>query len=345
MKTTQIMLARGFGGAERSFVDTALALAERGHMVQAICHRDFVRRGLLENIPNIQLEAIKAGGEWDFLTPCRIATLIRRFQPEIVHTQLKRAAWHGGRGAHLAGVPVVSKLHNYVKLNRYKYVHTLIGTTEDQRQHALQFGWPENRLAVIPNFSCIPPAEQARKPEQRPLRLLSYGRYVHKKGFDVLLRAFKRLLDSGVDAELTIGGSGPESEVLQALARELGIAEKVQLGVWIDDVTAALDQADVFILPSRDEPFGIVMLEAMARGLPIVTTRTQGPSQVLTENNAYFADIDSDSQLAGALQAVAKDPDLAGRKAAAALDLYRTTYFKDAVLPRLEELYQSVISR
>ena len=244
----------------------------------------------------------------------------------------------------MAGVPVGSKLHNYVQLERYRYVHTLIGTTEDQRQHALKLNWPEDRVTVIPNFSRILPVDTARLPEGRPLRLLSYGRYVHKKGFDVLLRALNVLVDSGVDAQLTIGGSGPEAETLALLAEELGVSDRVVLGVWIDDVAIALDQSDVFMLPSRDEPFGIVMLEAMARGLPIVTTRTQGPSQVLTDETAYFADIDSVEMLADALQQIAKNPEKAKGKAAAALDLYRTTYHEDAVLPQFEELYRSVSS-
>ena len=313
--------------------------------MQAICHRKFIKRSLLEKVPNLQLETLKAGGELDFITPLRIAKLIRDFGSQIVHTQLKRAAWHGGRGAHRAGVPVVSKLHNYVKLERYRYVHTLIGTTEDQRQHALKLNWPEDRVTVIPNFSRVVPVDAARVPQSRPLRLLTYGRYVHKKGFDVLLNAFKLLLESGVDAALSIGGSGPEKETLAALARDLGIADKVALGVWIEDVTAALDEADVFVLASRDEPFGIVMLEAMARGLPIVTTRTQGPSQVLTDETAYFADIDSVDTLFAGMQRVAENPSEAQSKAAAALELYRTTYFEDAVIPQFEELYRSVSSR
>jgi glycosyltransferase involved in cell wall biosynthesis len=345
MKITQIMLGKGFGGAERSFVDTALALAARGHEVQAICHRKFVKRHLLENIQGLQLECIKAGGEFDFFTPRRIVRLIRAFGPEVVHTQLKRAAWHGGRGAHMAGVPVVSKLHNYVQLERYRYVHTLVGTTEDQRRHALKLDWPEDRVTVIPNFSRVPPIDASRAPFHRPLRLLSYGRYVHKKGFDVLLRAFSQLVDAGVEAELTVGGSGPESEALEALAKELGIEGKVKLGVWIDDVCSALDQADVFVLPSRDEPFGIVMLEAMARGIPMVTTRTQGPAQVLSDETAYFAEIDSVDGLYEGLSRVANHPEEAGEKASAALELYRTTYHEDAVMPRLEALYQSVSSR
>ena len=342
MKITQIMLGKGFGGAERSYVDTTLALASRGHEVQAICHRKFVKLDVLEEAQGVRLSTVNAGGELDFITPRQIAKSIRRFQPEIVHTHLKRAAWHGGRGAHLAGVPVVSKLHNYVQLNRYRYVHTLIGTTEDQRRHAVDLKWPEERVVVIPNFSRLSPANHAHLPRRSPLRLLSYGRYVYKKGFDVLLRVFKKLLDHGVDAELKIGGGGPEQDVLFELARELGIADKVSLGVWIEDVSEALDQSDVFVLPSRDEPFGIVMLEAMARGLPIVSTRTQGPLEVLSDDSAWLADVDSVESLTGALLQLVNNTEDARKKAACALEGYRDTYHEDAVLPKLEALYRSV---
>jgi glycosyltransferase involved in cell wall biosynthesis len=342
MKITQIMLGKGFGGAERSFVDTTLALASRGHEVQAICHRKFVKREALEKAPGVRLSTVNAGSELDFITPRRIAKSIRGFGPQVVHTHLKRAAWHGGRGANLAGVPVVSKLHNYVQLNRYRYVHTLIGTTDDQRRHAIDLDWPEDRVVVIPNFSRLSPVRNSRFPKQSPLRLISYGRYVHKKGFDVLLKSYKELLDGGVDAELRIGGGGPEQDALFELARELGIADKVSLGVWIEDIGEALDQSDVFVLPSRDEPFGIVMLEAMARGLPIVSTRTQGPMQVLSDELAWLADVDSVESLAYVLLQLVENPGVARKKADRALEAYRSTYHEQAVLPRLEALYHSV---
>lgn len=344
MKITQIMLAEEFGGAERSFVDTSLALAARGHEVLAICHRKFIRKNLLENIPGVRLETVNDLGEWDILTSRRIGKLIKQFNTDIVHTQMKRAAWHGGRGAHWVGVPVVAKLHNYVKLKRYCYVDTLIGTTEDQRNHALKHDWPADRVTVIPNFSRVPPVAAARRPQSEPLRLLTYGRCVHKKGFDVLLKAMKVLVDRGVDVRLTIGGIGPEEDALNRLAEELGLTERVKLGVWIDDIVTALDEVDIFVLPSRDEPFGIVMLEAMARGLPVVTTRTQGPSQVLSDETAFFAEIDSVESLSAAMQQVVDHPEQAEERAAAALELYRTTYHEDAVLPRFEALYRSVMA-
>ena len=339
MRISQIMLAKGFGGAERSFVDTALALAERGHQVQAICHRQFSKISLLQDIDGIQLETVNAGSEWDFITPRKIAAKLRAFRSEVVHTQLKRAAWHGGRAGKISGVLVVAKLHNYVDLKRYKHVHTLLCTTQDQRRHVLEQGWPEDRVEVIPNFSRVPPIEKPETTFNAPIRILSYGRYVKKKGFDLLLRAFKELLDSGVDAQLTIGGQGEELAALELLAKELKIQDHVQLGVWIDDVTAALDAADLFLLPSLDEPFGIVMLEAMARGVPIISTLTQGSSEVLDETTANLVEIGSTEALAEAMKNCIQHPDQAFKRASKALECYRRDYYSDAVLPKIESVY------
>ena len=343
MRITQIMLSRGFGGAERSFVDMALALAARGHEVQAICRTGFSKIHLLENVPHLHLEPIRVGGEQDFLIPKRIASLIEKFGSEILHTQLKRAAWHGGRAAYREGIPVVSKLHNYVTLHRYKYVHTLVVTTGDQYKYALSKGWSADRVRVIPNFSRVSPVEQLRVRTTTPVRILSYGRLIHKKGFDLLIKAFRNVLDSGVQAELILGGDGADRAKLEGLCEKLAVNEQVRFVGWIDDVQQALDQADLFVLPSRDEPFGIVMLEAMARGVPIVTTRSQGPAQVLSEETAFFADINSVEALTAALQAALKNPEQAEQKAAAALEVYRTTYHEDAVLPRMEELYRTLL--
>ena len=62
MRICQVMIDAGFGGAERSFVDTALAMADRGHAVQAVCHRDFVKRDLLEAHANIRVSPVLCAG-------------------------------------------------------------------------------------------------------------------------------------------------------------------------------------------------------------------------------------------------------------------------------------------
>jgi glycosyltransferase involved in cell wall biosynthesis len=344
MRVSQIMLAKGFGGAERSFVDTALALAERGHQVQAICHKRFSKIELLQDTRGIQLETVNAGAEWDFITPRRIAAKLRAFRSEIVHTQLKRAAWHGGRAGKIADVPVVSKLHNYVGLSKYRNVHTLLCTTQDQQRHVFDNGWPRNRVEIVPNFSRVIPVENLRHTRNGPIQILTYGRYVKKKGFDLLLYAFRQLLDSGVNAKLTIGGQGEELASLESLAKELKIQDSVRLGVWLDNVTAALDAADLFVLPSLDEPFGIVMLEAMARGVPIISSRTRGPVEVLNKDTACLVEIGSIKALVKAMQDCIKDSNQTFDRAALALEHYRLNYYQDAVLPKIESLYQRILS-
>ena len=79
MRICQLMIGTGFGGAERSFVDTALALADRGHDVQAICHRDFVKRSLLEEHPGIRVSPVMVHGAWDVLAARRIQTAMAGF--------------------------------------------------------------------------------------------------------------------------------------------------------------------------------------------------------------------------------------------------------------------------
>jgi glycosyltransferase involved in cell wall biosynthesis len=174
---------------------------------------------------------------------------------------------------------------------------------------------------------------------------LTYGRYVKKKGFDLLLQAFRRLVDEGFDAYLTIGGSGPEQSELEHLASQLGVDDRVKVGVWIDNVSDALDAADVFVLPSLDEPFGIVMLEAMARGVPIVSTRTKGPSEVLDASTAALVEVGSVNGLYEALLDIASNSAQASARASSALARYRDGYYVDAVIPRIEDLYCKAVDR
>ena len=344
MRITQIMLSKGFGGAERSFLDTALELAARGHLVQAICCRDFVEIDQLKGVERLRLETIRSGAEWNCLVSFKIAALIADFRAEVIHTQLRRAAWHGAKAGKKLGIPVISKLHNYVDLAHYKNVDRILTTTEDQRAYALSHGWAESSVSVIPNFSRVPAVSLVRSPSSDPLRLLSYGRLVKKKGFDVLLKAFARLVAGGVDAHLTIGGRGPELEYLRDLAHQLGIDDRLSLGEWIDSVETALDWADLFILPSLDEPFGIVMLEAMARGVPIISSLTKGPSEVLDDATAYLVEIGSVDALYDAMQLAASNRADSLKRAACALVRFQESYCADAVIPRIGAVYRELVS-
>lgn len=111
--------------------------------------------------------------------------------------------------------------------------------------------------------------------------LFAIGRLVPQKGFDVLLRAFAQ---AGLDShDLLIAGEGPEKESLEKLSRKSGLGERVQfLGrVVHDKVPALFKGCDFFVLPSREEPFGIVNVEAMAAGKAVVAARVGGVPEIL----------------------------------------------------------------
>ncbi len=344
MRTTQIMVAKGFGGAERYFLDLSLALAEAGHPVQAICHPRFPQRATLEAHPGIRVNAVNVAGSWDPWARWQITRRLRDFSPTLVHAHLARAAHFAGHAGRRLGIPVTVKTHNYVDLKYYRGVATFITTTRDQRDYLVRQGIDSSRIEVIPNFSSQPAVAVAHPPPASGMVFASYGRLVAKKGFADLLRALADLRRRGLGVRLVLGGTGPEEAALRHLAAELDLGDALELAGWVQDTAGFLAQADAFVLPSLDEPFGIAVLEAMASGRPLVATRTKGPLEILDEDTAVLVPPGDPAALASAMAATAADPAAAARRATAALERFRTHYAREAVVPRILAHYEATVT-
>ena len=337
------MLAKGFGGAERSFVDLCVALAAGGHQVQAICQHGFHQQSQLRGCPAITVANVSVRGVWDLLAVWRIGRLLDAFQPDVVNGHLARAAHLGGKALRGRNPPLVVKTHTYVKLKYYRDVDRFVATTADQEKYLLSQGIDASRISVIPNFSSLPAVAPGDVKSGSPLVILSYGRMVRKKGFDVLLNALADIIAAGASVRLLLAGDGPELPALEKLGASLGLKEHVTFLGWVDDVQPLLEQAALFVLPSRQEPFGIAVLEAMAANTPVVATRSEGPAQILDTDTAFLVPVDDPRALADALQTALDDAALRTRKANAAARLYRSRYSAAVVVPRYEALYAELI--
>lgn len=130
------------------------------------------------------------------------------------------------------------------------------------------------------------------------------GRLVLKKGFDVLLRALAMAQNQRL--EFVIVGDGPERTRLQELAHALGVASRVQWrgALSRDDALHVIQHSRGVVIPSRQEPFGMVALEAMAAGKPVVATRVGGLPEVLEGAEAILVPADDADALAGAIDRV-----------------------------------------
>ena len=148
------------------------------------------------------------------------------------------------------------------------------------------------------------------------LRILYVGTLIERKGQPVLLEAFSRLVEGGVGAHLTLVGQGPQREELERMAEELGVADRVTFagGLDHDRVRGELGRADVFCLPSFAEGLPVVLVEAMASGLPVVSTRIAGiPELVEDGEHGFVVRPGRADEMADALARLAADPELRRR--------------------------------
>ena len=330
MRITQIMFSKGWGGAERIYIDLVKGLAEQGVQVQAVMDARFPKRDQLEGLANVFPVYVKPFSHWDFFAASKLTRLIKQFNSDVIHCHLSRAALLGGKAAKRLLLPVVVTTHNNIKLKYCRDISQFLVLTESQRQYLESNGVQADTIKKIPNFSNFEPVKQVQ-PRNVPV-FVAYGRMVPKKGYNDLLRAFQIVQQQQPEVSLIIGGDGPRKDELLALREELGLANNVTFSGWIDDVKTFLAQGSVFVLPSRDEPFGIVLLEVMANGLPIVTTKTGGALEILDDETAYFAELCDPESLAQAMLLALRD-EQCWHKAERALALFNQRYRKDSVIP------------
>lgn len=267
MRVLQIMAGGPQGGAEGFFERLVPALHRRGMETRAVIRRDRTRRAKLEK-EGITVAELAFGGFFDFLTPLAIRREVTSFAPDIVMSWMSRAASMTPRSK--TGTFVhVGRLGGYYDLKYYRTCDHLIGNTPDIVQYILDCGWPSGRAHYLPNFVDAAPAPPTPRsdlgvPGGVPF-VLALGRLHENKAFDVLIGALARL----PGAHLVIAGEGPRRKNLEALARDVGVTDRLHMVGWRDDVAGLFGAADIFVCPSRHEPLGNVVIEAWAHGVQI----------------------------------------------------------------------------
>lgn len=222
--------------------------------------------------------------------------ILRELKPDLIHTRLSSAAAIGGYWGKRAGIPVLSTVDKFAKLRYYRNAERLLACSSSLRNYLLQAGHPANRVSVVQNAVELDHyrRDRGKRAEMREHMgvseegikvILGAGRLVYGKGFDVLVRAFS--IVKPPCAVLRIIGSGPEQGRLEELIRELGLSSRAELLPFVSDLRPYLWASDLFVLPSRSlEGFGLVLLEAMASGVPVIATAVGGPVDLVEEGRS-----------------------------------------------------------
>ena len=318
-----------YGGSATSTDNVARHFVESGHQVAVVVHR---------TQPDLLPYETRNGFEihrFEFSTKnllrrllvfpsalTRMYTILHRFKPDIVHVQVlhintlyplmlsyvmpyKLVLRAGGNDIHK--FPIESRLLKFILLWSFRRAQQIQFNSKSLWEDATPYLHVARGQIVIVGDGADP-GELVEMPPYvlangRPY-LFAFGRLVHKKGFNLLIHGFAKVLKEHPDLQLIIAGDGEEMPALNALVAELKLENDVSLVGFVERSQLAeyLNGCEMFVLPSRIEPVGIVTLEAMSVGKPVLVTRVGGvPDIVEHGKSGWMVEPDSSALAEGML--------------------------------------------
>lgn len=341
----QLCGAPDAGGAQLFFLRLTRALHHHSdvNVLPVVRSGSWLAQRLEEEA--IPFRHLTFGGGLDVFTRPRLKALIRQFKPHVAQSWMNRASRFLPRGMTCG----VGRLGGYYDLKYYEGLDHLVGNTPDICRYLREQGWPQEQVHYIPNFVDLPPegfklqAEAVREQygiPQEAVILLTAARLHPVKGIDTLLAALAQLPPH---VHVILAGSGDEEAALRKQAATLDITSRVHFTGWVNNITSLCAAADIFVVPSRSEPLGNVVLEAWAHAMPLVSTMAEGPSQLIKpRENGLLVSIDDAVGMAGAIGEILCNPNLALLLAEGGLHTLQSQYSEEAVLQQYLDFYRQV---
>ncbi len=349
MKIVNAMFSRGLGGIEQAFIDYTESLALRGHEVICVTRPKAkinaeVAKLQAQYPEKIVLHKIKAAGNWDILAKCRLNSLLKKHRPQAVIA-------HGNRPCALFrtatvknNIPQIGVVHNYWFKDVLRSDFLICVSSDISTKIIAQWVGSE-RVHKVPNLIRMQPSPQI-KPRSNPPVIGIIARMVQKKGVDVFIKALGILANRGVACRAVIAGDGPLRYQYQTQRDNLQLNDRVRFSGWVHDKNAFYNEIDIFCLPSLSEPFGIVLLEAMSRKKPMVSTNIEGPAEILQPgSDALMVDKGNPTALADALEQLIKDEEKSRTLAEQGYNTANSRYSLPVVAELLEQCVAKMIDK
>lgn len=252
----------------------------------------------------------------------RMAFWMRRWRPDVIHTHDERSLFYSGPTARLLGIrrPRVVHTRHWWRLNHARrtaatqtwlsrLTDRYVGVSNLVYEACRNEGIAPGKLRTILNGIDMNRFEYRGPHPGGPV--VSVARLTRIKDIANLVRAMALVVRTIPSARAEVAGDGACLAELQALARELGVADHVTFLGEVRDIPGVLARAGLFVLSSQTEGIPLTLLEAMARGLPVVATRVGGVPEVVVEGETGLMVPPSDSEaLAAGIRRVLADPGL-----------------------------------
>ena len=347
------------GGAERHVVELAVALRRRGYEVAVACSVAGELLGELRdaNIPIHQLLRRLMKRRLSVAFAWRLRRLLRRERFDLVHAHIYASTAAAAIATLGVGVPLVITEHTeaswqgrrerWISRWVYRRARNIIAvSTPIERRLIERDGVPPERVTLIPNAvipaSGNPPDLADTLPDgwlERPL-VGVVARLQPEKGVAIFLKAAAHASKVSPEARFLVVGDGPLREELLDLVGHVGLRERVHFLGYRVDAQRLIGLLDVLVVPSLTEGSPLIVLEAMAAGVPVVASAVGGiPDQVRHGEEGVLVPPDDPNALAGALGALLEDPALARRLGEAGRRRTENEFSHEALVRRIEAIY------
>ena len=290
----------------------------------------------------------------------RAARFTRRFAPEVVHAHNPKVTGIAAVAARLADptgrAPVLSTYHGVpheevdTAAKILRLADCVVCVSDDLAAQMRDRGLSEGKLRVIPNgvpdADPLTAAERARidaelglAPDDQVVSIV--GRFAPQKAHDRFLRAAARVLRKHPRARFLLVGDGELRPGVEALARELELGDRAIFTGVRDDAQALIARSDLLVFSSAWEGLSIAALEALARGVPVVSTEVEGMRDILLAGAGLVVEHD-DEALAAAIGRVLDDEGLRSRLGAEGRRIHGESYSVARMARAYRDLYEAL---
>jgi glycosyltransferase involved in cell wall biosynthesis len=359
MKILQICSARELGGGEKHLADLTNGLAARGHEVFAAVIPASPLKIELHSVPGSRVIELPLRNSLNVASALKLARFVRQNQIDIVHAHVARDYPLAAAVAKRAGAPLVLTRHVLFPLSRIhkltlRRTSRVIAVSESVAEglRAQQI-FPPEIIVCIHNGIDVDRFEVSREAVQQNrasgLRVGMIGHLAPIKGQEDFIRAAARISAGRDDVEFIIAGedksrSGENRRQVEKLIDDLNLRRRIRLVGWVEDVAKLLATLDLFISPSHSEPFGLSIVEAMAAGVPVIATRSEGAGEIIDDGQTgrlvSIGDVDG---LAKTIDQLLCDPEQGQRLTENARRVVRKRFSLDRMVAATEQVYHEAI--
>lgn len=356
-----------FGGAEKQMLILAKNLDKAIFEPVIVCRKVETLKPLIEEANELKIKTylIASKSKHSLKNLSELRKILKIEKPDLIHVQ----AWNpmAGKFAILAArqnkIPLIITEHDPFLLNWPKSIYkkwanqkvAKIIAVSHANQKMLEEIYPEmiGRLTTIHNgiekFIAIGESkkQQIRReifragPETKVI--LGIGTLHERKGFKYLIGAYAKIHKDFSNSRLVIAGEGPERESLENLIKNLNISDKVFLIGQSEDVPSLMQSANLMALPSLKEAFGLVILEAMQAGLPIIASQVGGIPEIISSSElGLLIEPANKNKLVKALTKLLSKKDLADQLRIKGLEHWKK-FSASKMAKKTSQIYQEIL--